>query len=143
VHASRVAKPFHKTFQALRHITCILVLKRGVYKPRCPLSLMLVMITQPTDIPPYFHHVSQTIPRSRMKLPTATILLLATSVAAAKLKPGQKILLSEVPALTLRSDQMTKNRRVPAVSQVRELWRFSLMSLLKCSRVVKMRGWRG
>jgi len=54
-----------------------------------------------------------------MKLPTATILLLAASVAAAKLKPGQKILLSEVPALTLRSDQMTKNRRVPAVPQLK------------------------
>jgi len=56
-----------------------------------------------------------------MKLPTTTILLLATSAAAAKLKPGQKMLLSDVPALTLRSDQMTKNRRVPAVPQVREL----------------------
>ncbi|CAZ82692.1 unnamed protein product [Tuber melanosporum] len=54
-----------------------------------------------------------------MKLPTVTIFLLATSAAAAKLKSGQKILLSEVPALTLRSDQMTKNRRVPAVPQLK------------------------
>ncbi|PWW73208.1 DUF1183-domain-containing protein, partial [Tuber magnatum] len=54
-----------------------------------------------------------------MKLSTATIMLLATTAAAAKLKPGQKILLSEVPSLTLRSDQMTKNRRVPAVPQLK------------------------
>lgn len=48
----------------------------------------------------------------------AILLCLGPDAVAAKLKPGQKILLSKIETLTLRNDQMTKGRRVEPIPQV-------------------------
>lgn len=57
-----------------------------------------------------------------MKLSPALLTLLGLYLSArteaAKLQPGQKILLSKVDSLTLRNDQVTKSRRVDPIPQV-------------------------
>lgn len=57
-----------------------------------------------------------------MKLSPALLTLLGLYLSAhteaAKLKPGQKILLSKIDSLTLRNDQVTKSRRVDPIPQV-------------------------
>lgn len=49
----------------------------------------------------------------------AGLALLATSAGAAKAKPRDAILLSQVESLTLRADRQTTHRRVPAVPQLK------------------------
>lgn len=56
----------------------------------------------------------------RALTPTAAALaLLSTSAGAAKAKPRDAILLSQVESLTLRADRQTTHRRVPAVPQLK------------------------
>jgi hypothetical protein len=53
-----------------------------------------------------------------MKLRSLAVAPVFLSLAAGQ-KPGQKILLSQIDTLTLRSDQLTKGRRVAPIPQLK------------------------